>query len=100
MTEAERKRKSGGEFSQRRGILWLWAGLLTAPLAFLLHLQVNYMLVTQLCQSQRKIILHLVTLAFLLVAAGGGIVAWRNWEASGRKWPGEGGSVAERSRFM
>jgi hypothetical protein len=100
MTEAGRKRKSGGEFSQTRGILWLWAGLLTAPLAFLLHLQINYMLVTQLCQSRHKLILHLVTLGFLLVAAGGGFVAWRNWEASGRKWPGEAGSVAERSRFM
>lgn len=100
MTETERKRKSGGEFSQTRGILWLWAGMLTAPLAFLLHLQVNYMLVTQLCQSEHKLILHLVTLAFLLVAAGGGFVAWRNWEAAGRKWPGEAGSVTERSRFM
>jgi TRAP-type C4-dicarboxylate transport system permease small subunit len=100
--KAKRKRqpKAEREFSQTRGILWLWVGLLTAPLAFLLHLQVNYMLVTQLCQSERKIILHLVTLAFLLIAVGGGFIAWRNWAASGRKWPGEAESVNERSRFM
>jgi TRAP-type C4-dicarboxylate transport system permease small subunit len=102
MTETESKRmaKAEGKFSQTRGILWLWAGLLTAPLAFLLHLQVNYMLVTQLCQSEHKIVMHLVTLAFLLIAAGGGFIAWRNWETAGRKWPEEGGSVTERSRFM
>jgi TRAP-type C4-dicarboxylate transport system permease small subunit len=102
MAESETKKPatSKGEFSKTRGILWLWAGLLTAPLSFLLHLQVNYMLVTQLCQSEHKLALHLVTLAFLLIAAGGGFVAWRNWEAAGRKWPGETGSVLERSRFM
>jgi hypothetical protein len=102
MAEGKRKRRatSKGEFSKTRGILWLWTGLLVAPLTFLLHLQVNYMLTTQLCPGGRKLILHLVTLAFLLVAASGGFVAWRNWEASGRKWPGEAGSVLERSRFM
>jgi TRAP-type C4-dicarboxylate transport system permease small subunit len=102
MTKAKQKRqpKAKREFSQTRGILWLWAGLLTAPLAFLLHLQVNYTLVTQLCQSEGKIVLHLVTLAFLLIAAGGGFIAWRNWETAGRKLPGDAESVTERSRFM
>jgi formate hydrogenlyase subunit 3/multisubunit Na+/H+ antiporter MnhD subunit len=102
MAEAKTKTeaKAEGEFSQTHGILWLWAGLLTAPLAFLLHLQVNYMLVTQLCQSEHKIVLHLVTFAFLLIAAGGGFVAWRNWESAGRQWPKDIGSVIERSRFM
>jgi hypothetical protein len=100
MTKANGKRKDRGEFSQTRGILWLWAGLLTAPLAFLLHLQLNYMLVTQLCQSAHKLVLHLVTLGFLLIAASGGFIAWRNWAAAGRKWPGDMGSVTERSRFM
>jgi hypothetical protein len=98
--KGKRRPKAEGEFSQTRGILWLWAGLLTAPLSFLLHLQVNYALATQLCQSGRKLVLHVVTLAFLLIAAGGGFISWRNWAASGRKWPGEGESVAERSRFM
>jgi TRAP-type C4-dicarboxylate transport system permease small subunit len=101
-TKSKRKRqpKAEGEFSRTRGILWLWAGLLIAPLAFLLHLQVNYTLVTKLCQSQHKIVLHLVTFAFLLIAAGGGFIAWRNWESAGRKWPEESGNITERSRFM
>jgi hypothetical protein len=102
MAEAKSKGEPGAEreFSQTRGIIWLWAGLLTAPLAFLLHLQINYSLVTQLCQSAHKLAMHLVTLAFLLVSAGGGLIAWSNWKAVGQKWPGEAGSVAERSRFM
>lgn len=101
--EAKRKSKEGaatGEFAQERGKAWLWAGILTAPLVFLLHLQINYALVTQLCQSEHKIAMHLVTLAALLISAGGGVVAWLNWRVVGRKWPGEAGSVAERSRFM
>ena len=102
MAEGKSKKqpRSRGEFSKTRGILWLWAGLLVAPLAFLLHLQINYMLTTQLCPGGRKSVLHLVTLMFLLAAAGGGFVSWRNWDATGRKWPGETASVLERSRFM
>ena len=101
-TEVEKKSraKAEGEFAQTRGKVWLWIGVLTAPLAFLLHLEVNYALVTQLCQSTHKLSMHLVTLLFLLIAAVGGFIAWRNWEASGRRWPGDAGSVLERSRFM
>ena len=91
---AERK------FSQRRGIVWLWAGLLIAPLVFLLHLEVNYMIVTQLCQSEHKIVSHLVTIVSLLFASLGGFIAWRNWLASGHRWPGEEANVTERSSFM
>jgi hypothetical protein len=98
--EKDNRAKAEGEFAQTRGKVWLWIGVLTAPLAFLLHLEVNYALVTQLCQSTHKLSMYLVTLLFLLIAAGGGFIAWRNWEASGRKWPGESGSVLERSRFM
>jgi hypothetical protein len=102
--EAEKKREGGaskaGEFAQGRGKARLWAGILTAPLVFLLHLQINYALVTQLCQSEHKIAMHLVTLAAILISAGGGLIAFLNWRDAGRKWPGEAGSVAERSRFM
>ena len=101
-TAAERKSrdKARREFKRTRGIVWLWFGLLVAPLAFLLHLQINYALVAQVCESKQRIVLHLVTILFLLIAASGAFVAWRNWQLIGRKWPGEEGSVTERSRFM
>jgi uncharacterized membrane protein YidH (DUF202 family) len=102
MAEGKEKEQATAErdFSQKRGITWLWAGILIAPLAFLIHLSINYALVTQLCQSTHKISMHLVTVLFLLIAAGGGFIAWLNWVEVGRKWPGEGGGVTERSRFM
>lgn len=101
--EAKGKGKEGTaakEFAKERGKAWLWAGILIAPLVFLLHLQVNYALVTELCQSEHKIVMHMVTLTALLISAGGGLIAWLNWRVAGRKWPGEAGSIAERSRFM
>jgi nicotinamide riboside transporter PnuC len=98
--QAKRKPKAAEEFKETRGVLWLWAGMLTAPLAFLLHLEVNYALVTQLCQSEHKLASQLVTVFFVLISAAGGLISWRNWETAGRKWPGEEATVPERSRFM
>jgi len=97
---AETKNSAASEFKRPVGKLWLWLGLLIAPLVFLLHLEVNYSLVTQLCQSAHKIAMHLVTLAAILVSATGGFIAWRNWREAGRKLPGEGGSIIEPSRLM
>jgi hypothetical protein len=79
----------------------LWAGLLTAPLAFLLSLQVNYTLTQKLCPAGgRMFILHLMTVLFLLGAAGGGFIAWRNWERAGLIWPGEAANKTVRNRFL
>ncbi len=100
MPARKRASKAAKEFRETRGIVWLWAGMLTAPLAFLLHLEVNYALVTQLCQSEHRLASQLVTVLFVLISAAGGFIAWRNWETAGRKWPGEEATVSERSRFM
>jgi TRAP-type C4-dicarboxylate transport system permease small subunit len=100
MPKRKREPKAAEEFREARGKLWLWAGMLTAPLAFLVHLSVNYALVTQLCQSTHKLASHLVTVLFVLISAAGGLISWRNWETAGRKWPGEEATVPERSRFM
>lgn len=99
-TEKKSRAKAEGEFGRTKGHVLLWVGVLTAPLAFLTHLEINYALVTRLCQSAHKISMHLVTLLFLLISAAGGFIALRNWREVGSKWPGEDGSVTERSRFM
>jgi hypothetical protein len=44
--------------------------------------------------------LHLVSLGALLLALGGGAVAWREWRRAGSEWPGEGSGPLVRSRFM
>ena len=100
MKTAAKSKKAAREFKERRGLVWLWFGVLAAPFAFLMHLEINYALVAQVCESGQRIVLHLVTLLFLLLAASGAFVAWRNWQETGRRLPGEAGSVLERSRLM
>lgn len=92
-TEQERELASTGK------ILLQWAGFLIPPLAFLLHLQLQYILVPFACDGS-MLMLHLSTLGMLLVAGGGGWLAWREWERVGRAWPGKGADVPARSRFM
>jgi hypothetical protein len=87
-------------FSHGKGLLALWAGLLLPPIAWLLNLQISYMLVPWACSTGRQFALHLVTLAMLLLAGGGGLIAWRTWQRTGRDWPNEAGGVVPRSRFM
>lgn len=77
----------------------LWAGLLAAPVAFLLNLQTMYILVTLTCGTARPW-LQLSAAVTLLLAIGGGALAWRNWKRCGAWWPGQGGDALARSRFM
>ena len=94
-------RTQAKEDSTREGsLLWLWAGVLIAPLAFLFSLQANYTLTQKLCPGGRLLVLHSMTLCFLLLAAGGGFVAWRNWTRAGRGWPDESEDNTVRDRFM
>lgn len=78
----------------------LWAGLLLAPTAFLLNLEVAYALVPTACSSQNRLLVHLVHLVCLLIAATGGFIALRSWRVGGETWPGEQGGRVGRSRFM
>jgi hypothetical protein len=78
----------------------LWMGLLAAPAAFLLNLEVAYALVPTACASGTVLIVHLVHLLCLSLALAGGLVAWRTWRRIGMAWPGEEGDKVARSRFM
>jgi hypothetical protein len=89
------------EFDNKRGVRWLLSGLLVAPVAFLLHLQINYALVPAVCGGRGgRVLLHAVAILFMLVAAGGAWIAWRNWRETGQDEPGEAANVLERSRFL
>lgn len=93
--------ESEQNFKRTSGIFAQWAGLLIGPLAWLLQLQVAYTLVPWACAHDvHAISLHIVTIATLLLAAGGCFIAWHTWQAAGQQWPsGEGGAIG-RSRFM
>jgi hypothetical protein len=87
-------------FMHPKGIAALWAGLLLAPLAWTLHLGIGSALVDWICESGRGMIYHLLTLATLLIAAGGFYLAWHSWRIAGPQWPDSGGDPVSRSRFM
>lgn len=94
MAEADREFRRWGE------VLMLWAGVLVAPVAWILQMQAGYLLVQQSCMSGHNLSLHVVTAVALLLAALGGFIAWRNWEQAGGTWPDEEAGPTPRSRFM
>jgi hypothetical protein len=88
------------EVPDAREIRALWTGLLLAPLAFLLNLEVAYALVPVACSTGNQLLVHMVHLVCLLLAAAGGLSAWRVWISSGKTWPGAEGGALGRSRLM
>jgi hypothetical protein len=78
----------------------LWIGLLIAPIAFLINLEVAYALVPTACASRNELPVHLVHLACLLLTLYGLLTAWRCWKAAGATWPRTEGDPLARSRFM
>ena len=78
----------------------LWAGLLLAPAAFLLNLELSYVMVRRSCLQGTPLPVHVVQGACLLAAVVGTLIAWRQWLAAGREWPGEAGGAVGRTRFL
>jgi len=78
----------------------LWTGVLLAPIAFLLNLEVAYALVPVACSAKTRLLVHVVHLVCLLLAVFGGVTAWGRWAEGGRTWPGDAGDLVARSRFM
>ena len=56
---------------------WLTLALILASSGWFLHLNVSYMLMPESCVDRSKAILHVTTVACLLVTAIGGVIAWR-----------------------
>jgi hypothetical protein len=83
-----------------RALRALWTGLLLAPVAFLIDLEVAYALVPTACSTRTRLPVHLVHVTCLLLALFGALTAWRCWRATGAAWPGEAGGPLARSRFM
>lgn len=80
--------------------LALWITVLAGPVVWLLSFEANYVLAPWACTFQAKLALYLVSLAALLLCAGSGMIAWRQWTELGREWPGTGGDALARGRIM
>lgn len=80
-----------------RGQAVQWTGLLAGPTAWALHMQANYSLVAWACKNGGEIVIHLVTVAALLITAVGAFAAWRAWQ-QGRAEEADG--EVSRTHFM
>jgi len=67
----------------------LWTGILTAPIAWAIDLQLRFALVQYVCRNHAGWIMWFVTLIALIIAAFGAFCAWSGW-----------GNDTPRVRFM
>jgi len=77
----------------------LWFAVLGGPAAGLANVLVSYPAVDRACVNDSGLILHVLTLLFLLVALGAGATAWTLRERIG-DWPSTAAGMQARSRFM
>jgi hypothetical protein len=80
--------------------LALWTGILAGPTVWLFSFEANFALAPWACDFANKLALFLVTIVALILVAGSGWLAWREWNAVGKIWPGEEGGALGRERVM
>jgi hypothetical protein len=78
----------------------LWIGILAGPVAWAFDLGVSYALVKWTCESQRDLLIHLISPASLALAAGGAVVSWQALRHTAADVPTDGGDARARARFM
>lgn len=77
-----------------------WAGVFGGPLAWFASQQASYMLVPWACHGGPLLAIHLVNLAALLIAAGAGALAWREWRRADPELSDELSPPGGRARFL
>jgi hypothetical protein len=90
-TEAPEAPRAADSPHANYGTPALWAGVLGAPLAWSLQLQVGYALVPWVCRHQVHWVLPALTVLFVLIAVACGLLSWRDFHRSG---------PAGRTRFL
>ena len=77
-----------------------WIGVLTGPLALAADQLTSYALVKWTCGHQHLWVLHAISLAALIVIAGGAFAAWTAVSESPPDATLDGGRSIDRGRFM
>jgi hypothetical protein len=89
------------QFKTNGAIFSQWVGLLAAPVAWAAQQLTLYTMVPWACQTGHFFAMHLVSLAAILVAAFGALVARGNWGRAGREQSDDDRAGAlPRSRFL
>ena len=95
-----REERAGLRGDSPRALLAMWTGVLGAPLIFLIHLQVGYMLVPLDCTRESRLLAHIASVAGIILATGAGLMAVRTWRRRGDRWPDASASTVSRDRFL
>jgi hypothetical protein len=82
-----------------RTSLALWFALLGGPAAALANVMIGYATVDRACVNDSSIVLHAITLLFLVIAVLAGVTSWRLRQRIGVRESTAGGLLA-RSHFM
>jgi hypothetical protein len=82
------------------GALSLWVGILLPPVAWGVQLQTIYLTSEYGCLTADFVWNHVASVAALLLALAGGVLAFRLWRASGGGSEVEDGTPLSRARFM
>jgi hypothetical protein len=78
---------------------WLWFGMLGGPMSGMLMVWVNYPAVDMACVSGNRLVLHVWSLLFFLIAGAASMVSWSFYQRVG-DFPLTEGGVMPRTRFM
>ena len=78
----------------------LWTGLLAGPIIWLVSFEANFALAPVACDTQGKVALYTVSILALVLSAGSGLLAWREWGELGKQSPGDGEGTLPRTRIM
>src|SRR4051794_2370930 len=93
-------RDERGWFSSPGATALLWTGILAGPIAWALDLTGSYAIVQWTCGSQHTSVLHLITLAALVITAAGAAASWRAFQQGSADAEQDGPRPGDRARFM
>jgi len=85
--------------ARTRTSLALWFAMLGGPAAGFVNVMISYPVVDRACVGDSSVLLHLLTVVFLLVAIAAGFTAWRLRQRLG-DWPSTAVGPLPRSHFM
>ena len=78
----------------------LWIGMLLPAIAWSVSLEVIYLSSEYGCASSNFTFNHVAVVIAFAASLLGGVVAWREWTASGSGYDEDGGDQNSRRRFM
>jgi len=83
-----------------RGTIPLYAGVLGTAFVWLLHFQLNYMLVPWVASNGHHWVIHLIALLSVLLVLAGGWLSYVEWEHLGDTPDDEAPGIVGRTRLL